>query len=140
MEVRLLEPGDEDLLGRVANGVFDGRPEPELVRRILADPQHLLVGAILDGTVVGFASAVHYLNPDKPAELWINEVGVAPDHRRQGIASRLTRTLMGEGRRRGCAEAWLLTDDGNGPARALYAKLGFREPESKPVLCSRPLT
>jgi hypothetical protein len=28
-------------------------------------------------TVVGFASAVHYVHPDKAPELWINEVGVA---------------------------------------------------------------
>ena len=26
--------------------------------------------------IVGFASAVHYVHPDKPPELWINEMGV----------------------------------------------------------------
>jgi hypothetical protein len=30
--------------------------------------------------VVGFASGVHYVHPDKSPELWINEVGVARSH------------------------------------------------------------
>jgi len=41
------------------------------------DPRHHLVVAV-EHVVVGFCSAVDYIQPDKPPELWINEVGVAP--------------------------------------------------------------
>jgi aminoglycoside 6'-N-acetyltransferase I len=66
--VRVLEDGDQDLLERVA---------PE------RDPRHHIVGAIADDRVVGFVSVVDYCHPDKPRELWINEVGVAPAWRRR---------------------------------------------------------
>ena len=51
----------------------------------LADSRHHLAVAVDEGRVVGMASAVHYVHPDKPPELWINEVGVAPTHRGLGI-------------------------------------------------------
>ena len=60
---------------------------------------HVDVPALDAGVIVGFASGVHYVHPDKPAELWINEVGVAPTHQRQGIGRRLiaeTRRLGGK--------------------------------------------
>jgi hypothetical protein len=43
------------------------------------------------GVVVGFASGVTYLHPDKPIELWINEVGVAKSHQGQGISKSVMR-------------------------------------------------
>jgi aminoglycoside 6'-N-acetyltransferase I len=64
------------------------------------------------------------VHPDKPAELWINEVGVAPSHQGQGLGKAVLRLLLEEGRRHGCGEAWVLTDRSNAPARALYASLG----------------
>jgi len=66
--------------------VFDNPINAEWTREFLADPRHHIAVAIDDGLVVGFASGVHYIHPDKPAELWINEVGVAPAHRRRGSA------------------------------------------------------
>jgi aminoglycoside 6'-N-acetyltransferase I len=59
------------------------------VAEFLRDERHHLAVAIEDETVVGFASGVHYVHPDKPAELWINEVGVAPSHHRRGIGKPL---------------------------------------------------
>ncbi len=76
---------------------------------------------------MGFASAVHYVHPDKPTELWINEVGVAPTFRSRGLAKAVVHTLLSHARSLGCANAWVLTDQDNAPARALYASVGGRE-------------
>jgi ribosomal protein S18 acetylase RimI-like enzyme len=70
--------------------------------------------------VVGMVSAVHYVHPDKPAELWINEVGVAPTHRRQGIARRMLAEMLEVGRGCGCVNAWVLTERSNEAAIKLY--------------------
>ncbi len=42
----------------------------------------------------------------EPAELWINEVGVAATHRGRGLAKDLLRALFGMGRQLGCREAF----------------------------------
>ena len=98
LDIRLLAPGDERVLARVAPGVFDHDVDPGLTAEFLRDPRHHLAVAIEDGAVVGFASGVHYVHPDKPAELWVNEVGVAPSHQRRGLGKRLLHALFAHGR------------------------------------------
>jgi len=83
--------------------------------------------ALVSGKVVGMASAVHYVHPDKPPEFWVNEVGVAPTHQGQGIGKQLLRALLAHGRAVGCSEAWLGTEEGNVVARRLYAAVGGDE-------------
>ena len=70
------------------------------------------------------ASAVEYVHPDKPPQLWINEVGVAPTHQRRGIGRRLLAAILAHGRALGCTEAWLGTEEDNGSARGLYEDAG----------------
>jgi GNAT superfamily N-acetyltransferase len=60
--------------------------------------------------IIGFAFAIHYIHPDKPPQLWINEIGVAPPYQHQGIAKAILSTLMTLGRDLGCTKAWVLTD------------------------------
>lgn len=81
--VRILGPTDATVLDDVADGVFDHPLRDELVQEFLDDPRHHLAVAVDEGCVVGMASAVHYIHPDKPAELWVNEVGVAESVRGQ---------------------------------------------------------
>jgi aminoglycoside 6'-N-acetyltransferase I len=126
-EVRILGSGDEALLQNVAPGVFDHALNPALVAEFLRDERHHLAVAIEDETVVGFASGVHYVHPDKPAELWINEVGVAPSHHRRGIGKAVIAALLERAKRLGCREAWVLTDRTNQAAMRLYASTGGKE-------------
>ena len=126
-EIRVLGPGDEALLSDAVPGVFDHAVVPALAREFLADPRHHIAVAVVDGRVVGFASAVHYVHPDKPAELWINEVGLALAFRRRGLGRQLLQTLFRLGTALGCAEAWVLTDRANLGAQALYASVGGTE-------------
>lgn len=120
---RLLEDGDQALLAQPEPGVFDHDVDPTLADAFLRDPRHHIVAAIKDQRIVGFVSAVDYFHPDKPRELWINEVGVARRLQRQGIGAQLMRATLDHARALGCVEAWVLTDRRNSAATALYRKI-----------------
>jgi GNAT superfamily N-acetyltransferase len=137
--VILLGPGDARILERMAPDVFDHPLDPRLTAEFLADPRHHLAVSLDGDTVVGFASAVHYVHPDKPAELWINEVGVAPSHRRRGIGRDLLRTLLRTGAAFGCREAWVLTEPDNEAALQLYRSVGGVEAPGGSVMLSLPI-
>ena len=126
LETRILEPNDQAVLANVAQGVFDNALDPHLVSEFLTDRRHHLVVAIDRDQVIGFASGVHYVHPDKPAELWINEVGVSPDHQGRGVGKAVVRALLEHGKSLGCEEAWVLTDNANAVANRLYASVGGR--------------
>lgn len=129
-EIRVLSADDVHVLRRVAPGVFDYEIDEAATREFLADERHHIVVAVDDGVVVGFLSCVHYIHPDKPRpELWLNEVAVAPTHRRRGIASALLREAFALGRRLGCGEAWVLTEPDNVPALGLYTSAGGERKE-----------
>ena len=132
VKIRLLGSADADLLGHVAPDVFDGPVLPRWTAEFLSDDRHHLVVALDDGLVVGMASAMHYVHPDKPPELWINEVGVAPTHRNRGIGTLLLDALFEHARTLGCTKAWLLTEEENTAARRLYARARGTE-EERPV-------
>jgi aminoglycoside 6'-N-acetyltransferase I len=124
-EIRLLLPSDTDVLSNVAPGAFDNPIDKRAAQEFLSDDHHHIAVAIDDVQVVGFVSAVHYLHPDKPSpELWINEVQVAPRHRRQGLARAMLDEILMKARELGCTEAWVLTDVDNSPAKQLYMSAG----------------
>ena len=74
--------------------------------------------------VVGFASGVHSIHPDKAPELWIDEVVLAPRHRHCGLGKAVLQALLGVGRAHACTVGWVLTDRINPAATALCASLG----------------
>ncbi|MDQ3652355.1 MAG: GNAT family N-acetyltransferase [Acidobacteriota bacterium] len=127
LSIRVLGPLDASVLDHVAPEVFDHAVQPHLVAEFLADPRHHIVVALMNQQVVGMASAVHYIHPDKPSELWVNEVGVAPAYRGRGIGRQLLQALFELGRELGCSEAWLGTEPSNHAARRLYAAVGGKE-------------
>jgi aminoglycoside 6'-N-acetyltransferase I len=135
LTIKLLGAGDEAVLESVADDVFDNPIDPAATAKFLADANHHLAVAIDEGVVIGFASAVLYFHPDKPKpELWINEVGVAASHQRQGIARRLMEAVLNEARQQGCGEAWVLTNRSNQPAMRLYASSGGSEAEDDDIV------
>ena len=74
-EIRILDASNIALLEATGTDVFDNFVNPQLAAEFLSDPRHHIAAAIADGIVVGFASAVHYVHPDKPAELWATKWG-----------------------------------------------------------------
>ena len=124
IEIRRLGPGDAAVLDRVLPDVFDHAIDSAAAAAFLADPHHHLVVAIEDGVVIGFVSAIDYFHPDKPRpELWIDEVGVAPERHGRGVGKAVMRGMLDVARAVGCGEAWVLTDRGNTAAMRLYASV-----------------
>jgi aminoglycoside 6'-N-acetyltransferase I len=135
IQIKILGDRDGALLSNVAPGTFDDPLDPAATAAFLADERHHLVVAVDRDQVVGFASAVHYVHPDKPQpELWINEVGVAPAHQGQGIGKAIIEAMLGLARELGCSEAWVLTSQLNVPAVKLYASCGGEEGPAEDVL------
>jgi aminoglycoside 6'-N-acetyltransferase I len=124
VKVRSLSLEDVSLVLETEPGLFDHGIQANLISEFLGDPRHHMVAAFERGSIIGFLSALHYVHPDKPAELWINEVSVAPAHRNKGVGKALIAEALSIGRELGCKEAWVLTGRKNEPAKALYASSG----------------
>jgi N6-L-threonylcarbamoyladenine synthase len=62
----------------------------------------------------------------------LQDVWVAPERRRAGVATALTRAAEDEAARRGAASISLSVGAGNEPARALYERLGFADAGIEP--------
>lgn len=126
IELRRMQPGDELEFSEIAPEVFDEPIHPERLEAYLLEPGHLMILAFDDGVVVGQCAAVIHRHPDKVTELYVDEVGIAPTHLRQGIATRMVEAMLTWGRELGCREAWLGTELENLEANGLYRKLGGR--------------
>ena len=135
MEIKVLRPEDAAVLIAAGPDVFDNAVDPRVATEFLNDPRHHLVAAIDRGVVVGFASAVHYVHPDKRSpEMWINEVGVATTHRGRGVGRAILQRLLEVARAIGCVEAWVLTDRTNEAALRLYKSHGGIEAPGDQVM------
>lgn len=114
-------------LERLAPDVFDHPVQPQYLMAFLNDPRHVMFLALEDDLVVGMATGFEYFHPDKPPQLFINEVGVSPDWQRRRIGRQLTQALVAEAVRRGCQYAWLGTETGNVAAQACFASVDLAE-------------
>jgi ribosomal protein S18 acetylase RimI-like enzyme len=124
VDILRIGPGDAAVLGHVAEDVFDDDIDPARVAAYLAEPNHLMVLAVAGGEVVGQTRGVVHRHPDLPTELYIDNLGVTPARRREGVATRLLDELVAWGREKGCEEAWVGTEPDNDGARALYQGRG----------------
>jgi ribosomal protein S18 acetylase RimI-like enzyme len=118
--IRLLAAGDEDVVRELAT--YDGPGDPE---GLLADPRTLMLVAFEGGLPVGFLLA-HELprrHGDR-SKLFVYEVDVAASQRRRGIGSALLERLAELARERGVRIGFVLTDEDNVPANALYRSAG----------------
>ena len=132
--IKVLSSSDLPLLMNVADDVFDNPVDESYAREFLADPRHHIVVALSEGIVIGFASAVHYIHPDKPPELWINEVGVAPVHQNKGVGKAIMSEMLRLGKQLGCVNAWVLTDRSNDAANRLYKSTGGQVADGDTVM------
>src|SRR5215218_3033313 len=89
IELKLLTPDDAALLGYVAEDVFDASIDAVRLAAYLAQPGHHMIVAMHGEVVVGQTAAVVHRHPDKPTELYIDEVGVTPALWRRGIARQM---------------------------------------------------
>jgi ribosomal protein S18 acetylase RimI-like enzyme len=124
IEIRRVDAGDEALFDRVAPDVFDQPIDAKRPAAYLTEPGHHMLVALRDGEVIGQCAAVIHRHPDKPTELYIDEVGVTPALQRQGIARRMLDAMLALGKTLGCEEAWVGTEPNNAPGRGLYESYG----------------
>lgn len=123
INIERLCPDNVKLLDKLAPDVFDHDIQQPYLRAFIDDPRHVMFLALDSPSVVGMVSAVEYFHPDKRPQLWINEVGVASTHRRQGIGRRLVDAVVRVARERGCAYVWLGTAAENLPAQACFGSV-----------------
>ncbi len=124
IEIRRVTEADAGVFTRVAEDVFDAPIDSARLTAYLLEPNHLMVVALQGGMVIGQTAAVVHRHPDKPTELYIDEVGVTPAFQRQGIARTMLDKMFALGRDLGCEEAWVGTEVDNVPARRLYEARG----------------
>lgn len=75
-----------------------------------------------------------HIHPNKPPELWINEVGVAESHQGRGIGKAIMNEMLNLGKALGCVNAWVLTDKNNTAANGLYKSVGGNFSDEETVL------
>jgi ribosomal protein S18 acetylase RimI-like enzyme len=117
VELRVLEPGDEAVVERLATR------EPRTA--LLHDPRTIFLVAFDGDEPVGFVLA--YELPRRHGfnvTLLVYEVEVDDAHRRRGIATQLLREVEQIARRRGVEEAFVLTEPDNLAANRLYESAG----------------
>lgn len=117
--------GDDGEVARFEEA-FDNAVCSEETSRFLNDERHHLLLGYVDDQPAGFVSAVEVFHPDKGSELFLNEIGVIDGVRRRGVARALIDELKLVGRERGCVGMWVLTDEDNTAAMALYRSTGGR--------------
>lgn len=124
IEVRVLGAHEASVLECMAPDVFDNDLVVPSCIEFFECPRHHLVVALDGRTVIGMASGVHYVHPDKPPELWVNELGVSERYRHQGVGRRMLDALFAHASTLGCKDAWVLTEESNKIARRLYDRAG----------------
>ncbi len=110
----------------------DGIPEDEaaaVFARQLASAEAglaLVLVATMVGVPVGYGVAQRMARPGLPDGWYLSGVVVAPPHRRQGIAARLTRARLEWVAARD-RRAYYFTNERNRASVDLHARFGFRE-------------
>ncbi|MEP0392077.1 MAG: GNAT family N-acetyltransferase [Erythrobacter sp.] len=120
------------LLGSVSPGVFDHAIDPDRLNAYLASPANWMGVAIHEGLVVGMVMTVIHNHPDKPTELFLDEIGTGDDWRRKGVARLLIQAVFDRADEAGIEEIWLGTEPDNIEANGLYK--GFKHEREDAVI------
>lgn len=120
--IRRAESADDPMFAEIRPEVFDHPIIPDNLAAHLASRTHFLACALDGRAMVGMVMANLHLHPDKPNELYVDEIGVTPSHRGRGIATLLMAEAVAWGREQGCSSCWLGTEPDNTAAQALYRK------------------
>lgn len=104
------------------------QPDDDYLRQRLASDTFIAIAAVHDEVVVGGLAA--YVLPkfeQARSEVYIYDLAVDEAYRQQGIATAMIDALRGVAAARGAWVIFVQADYGDGPAIALYEKLGTRE-------------
>jgi aminoglycoside 3-N-acetyltransferase I len=138
VSVRHLTPVDVGLMeallttfGEAFNEVetYSGkRPTEAYLEQLLGSDSFIALAALKGGQVVGGLAAYELRKFEQQrSEIYIYDLAVLETHRREGIATLLINELKKIGAARSAYVIFVQADIGDGPAIALYTKLGIRE-------------
>lgn len=104
------------------------RPGAKYLRRLLESDYFIALAALKDGEVVGAIAAyeLHKFEQER-SEIYIYDLAVTTEHRRNGIATAMILELKRIAAKRGAYVIYVQADPVDAPAVALYSKLGTRE-------------
>lgn len=136
--IRLLEPSDFALLKAMLTTfgeAFDevetytrARPSAAYLERLLGSDSFIALAALKGADVVGGIAAYDLQKFEQErSEIYIYDLAVAAEHRREGIATALIVELKKIAAARGAYVIFVQADLGDTAAIALYSKLGRRE-------------
>jgi GNAT superfamily N-acetyltransferase len=137
--IHLVSEATASLLDRLDADVFDNAVNSVLLREFLRNRSHVLVVAVRNAQVVGMATGIAYVHPDKPLSLFINEVGVSGRHQALGIGRQLIVAILDWGKAHGCHEAWVATQASSAASRTLYQSTGGLQDSEQAVFYVYPL-
>jgi aminoglycoside 3-N-acetyltransferase I len=108
---------------------YEGEPPQDAYLEGWLAKEHVVAVVALAGETVLGGLVAYELDKFERArsELYIYDLAVAEEYRRQGIATALIGHLCGIAARRGAWVVYVQADLGDAPAIALYEKLGARE-------------
>jgi ribosomal protein S18 acetylase RimI-like enzyme len=125
-ETHWITSANAHLLERVAPGTFDHAIDAKRLERYLSNPANWLCVAMKDELVVSMCMCVVHDHPDKPTELFLDEIGTGDDWRKRGAARTLMKKVFDRADAEGIEEIWLGTEPDNVAARALYEGTGAK--------------
>jgi GNAT superfamily N-acetyltransferase len=117
-EIRELWPGDEAMLVRAVSTFR--RVDAAAPDLFLEDPRSHLLVALDDEEIVGWAYGYELLRPEGRWMMFMQQIDVVLDRRREGIGRALLDRFVEIARSKGHRKMWLYTDAGDAVARRLY--------------------
>lgn len=104
------------------------RPKAGYMKKLLQSEYFIALVALSGVSVVGGVAAYELKKFEQErSEIYIYDLAVAEPYRRAGIATELILSLKRIAAARGAYMIFVQADRGDGPAIALYTKLGARE-------------
>src|SRR5688572_11612331 len=137
-DVRVLHAGDvaslREMLSMFGRAFGDPvayaerQPDDAYLRSLLASDTFIAVAAVVGGKVIGgIAAYVLHKFEQARSELYIYDLAVDEQSRRQGVATAMIGELQSLAAARGIYVIFVQADRGDEAAIALYTKLGVRE-------------
>jgi len=104
------------------------RPNDAYLKRLLSSDYFIAIAALKNETVVGGLVAYELQKFEQErSEIYIYDLAVVAEHRREGIATALIQELKKIAVARAAYVIFVQADIDDNPAIALYTKLGVRE-------------
>ena len=134
-QIRRLGPQEASLAEEVIQRFKGSSRSPDSLKTFLGNSANYLLVVEVGGVVDGFLMAYRLERADREAsQMFVYEVGVAEAWRDQGLATALVGDVIALARAEGMFEVFVVTSQGNEPARRLYARTGGKVEDSSAML------